>query len=62
MLYLFNNIVLYFISIHLYILEKVLSRIFFYTFKNVITKSDYWIYQQYFEYLKNKNYILRLLI
>ena len=33
---------LYFISIHLYILENVLS--FFHKFKNVIKKSVYWIY------------------
>ena len=51
MLY-FLIIVLYFISIHLYILEKVLSCNFFNKFKNVIKKLVYWKYQQYFKLLK----------
>ena len=38
---------LYFISIHFYILEKVFD-IFFHKFKNVLKKSVCWIYQQYF--------------
>ena len=49
----FNNIyiiLLCFISIHLYILEIVLSLPFFHKLKSV-----YLIYQHYFEYLKNKN-------
>ena len=31
-------------------------------FKNIIQKSVYWIYKNYFEYLKNKNYLFRLYI
>ena len=45
----FNNIVSCFISIHLYILEKVLVDICFHKFKNVLKKLVYWIYQHYFE-------------